>query len=153
VSASESFAVFPIEDSPGYRINRLARAMNLLLQRSFKGAGYDVTAPQWAVLSKLWDGDGVHQSELAEQTTRDRHSMARMLPVMESRGWVRRKADPSDRRLQRVYLTAEGRRLRRRLVPVAESAMAQMFDGIAMKDLACTLRVLRKAQINVEGAE
>ena len=36
--------VFPLDNSPGYIINKLARELNACLYRSFRNNGYEITA-------------------------------------------------------------------------------------------------------------
>jgi len=81
---------FPLDRSPAYWINRLARDLAGFLHRSFLAAGFDVTAPQWAVLNRLWEEEGLHQSDLAARIVRDRHNLARIIWGMEKKGLIRR---------------------------------------------------------------
>jgi DNA-binding MarR family transcriptional regulator len=53
--------------------------------------------------------------ELAEELLLKHHSAVGLVDRAEAAGLVRRRVDPSDQRVTRVGLTAEGRRLLRRL--------------------------------------
>ena len=100
-----AFKAYPLENSPGYLINQLSAKMNAVLQRAFRSAGYNITAQQWAVLNRLWEENGIHQSLLAERTTKNRHNVSRMLTLLEKQGLLKRRLDSEDARLQRIYLT------------------------------------------------
>ncbi|CAB1075368.1 hypothetical protein D1AOALGA4SA_3188 [Olavius algarvensis Delta 1 endosymbiont] len=126
---------YPLENSPGYLLNRLAAKMNAVLHRAFKSAGYNITAQQWAVLNRLWEENGLHQSLLAERTTKNRHNVSRMLTVLEKQGLLERRPDPEDARLQRIYLTEKGAKLQEVLVPIAHSVIESMFKGLKKSDL------------------
>ena len=141
--------VFPLDNSPGYIINRLARELNACLYRAFHSKGFDITAQQWAVLNRLWEIEGLHQSELAEKTTKNRHNMARILKQMETRGLVKRRTDPHDRRLQRVYLTARGRSLQDKLIPIAMNTLEKLFAGITKQDMNTLKRIHTKINNNL----
>lgn len=54
--------------------------------------------------------DGIGQSELAEALHVSRPTVTTMLQRMEASGMVERRADETDSRITRVYLTEEGRR-------------------------------------------
>ena len=136
-----TFTVFPVDKSPGFIINRLARELNVCLSRAFSKNGFDITAPQWAVLNRLWEKEGLHQSELAEKTTKDRHNIARMLPVLEKQGLVTRHPDRKDKRMQRVFLTTRGRNLKDRLIPIAQETLDRVFEGLTERDVAGLIRI------------
>ena len=53
--------------------------------------------------------DGVSQRDLADMLHVARPTVTRMLQGMEKAGLVERRADETDQRLTRVYLTATGR--------------------------------------------
>ena len=76
--------VFSLDNSPGYMINSLVREMNAYLYRSFRKKGFEITAQQWAVLNRLWEKEGLHQSKLAKKTTKNRHNMAMILKQLEN---------------------------------------------------------------------
>jgi len=141
------FKAFPLDNSPGYLINRLAAKMNTVLHKAFKSVGFNVTAQQWAVLNRLWEEDGLHQNELAERTTKNRHNMSRMLTVLEKQGLLKRRPDSEDARLQRIYLTKKGVMLQDVLVPIVDKVMENIFKGLKkpeLEDLKQTMDQLSK---------
>lgn len=64
-----------------------------------------LTRPQWRVLSRLYDNPGVTQSQLAELTTIARSPLGKIIDQLERRGYVERRNDPDDRRVNRLYAT------------------------------------------------
>src|SRR5438034_9143953 len=64
---------------------------------------------QATLLCRLFDRDGVTQSEIAEQLSVQGATITNMLQRMEEAGLVVRRRDPEDNRLVRVYLTGKGR--------------------------------------------
>ncbi|MCK5349357.1 MAG: MarR family transcriptional regulator [Desulfobacula sp.] len=133
--------VFPLDNSPGYMINSLAREMNACLYRSFRKKGFEITAPQWAVLNRLWEMEGLHQSKLAQQTTKNRHNMAMILKQLEVKGFVEKRSDAKDKRLNRVYLTKKGKALKEELIPVAVETIEKLFGGVNTKDMEAFKRI------------
>ena len=101
--------VFPLENSPGYVISRSMTIMKAELLRAFREKGFDVTPEQWSVLNKLWEFTGLNQMELAGKTSKDRHTVTRILALMEGKKLIIRKPDPKDNRCYKVYLTQKGR--------------------------------------------
>ena len=144
------FKAFPLENSPGYLINRLAAKMNAALHRAFKSAGYNITAQQWAVLNRLWEENGLHQNLLAERTTKNRHNVSRMLTVMEKQRLLKRRPDPEDARLQRIYLTENGAKLQDVLVPIAHSIIEKMFIGFEKNELENLKQTMDQLSTNLD---
>lgn len=133
--------VFPLDNSPGYMINSLAREMNACLYRSFREKGFEITAQQWAVLNRLWEMEGLHQSKLAQKTTKNRHNMTMILKQLEIKGFIEKRSDTQDKRLQRVYLTKSGKDLKYKLIPVAIDTIEKLFRGVNAKDMDALRRI------------
>lgn len=129
------FSVFPLDESPGYLVYRTAARLKAELASAFQRRGFSVTPEQWAVLSRLWESDGEHQSVLAERATKDRHNMTRILNLLEKNGFVRREIDSTDKRCHRVYLTEEGRALKEELIPIVHAHLHRALLGLTQEDL------------------
>ena len=67
----------------------------------------DLTRSQWWLLTHLYRQDGLTQTELAELMEIEKPSLGRLLDRLELKSWIRREADPADRRVKRVYLTGD----------------------------------------------
>ena len=89
----------------GFLISDVARLMRSSFDRRVRRLG--LTRSQWLVLSRLNRHPGISQSELAEMLEVERATAGRMIDRMERRGWLVRCPDPSDRRINRLYLTAD----------------------------------------------
>jgi DNA-binding MarR family transcriptional regulator len=87
---------------------------------------------QEVLLMELWQGDGRTQAELAEALAVEPPTITKMLQRMEAAGLVQRKPHPDDRRAQRVFLTARGKRLQQKVdrlwAQLATRAVAGMSD-------------------------
>ena len=143
--------VFPLDNSPGYMINSLAREMNACLYRSFREKGFEITAQQWAVLNRLWEMEGLHQSKLAQQTTKNRHNMTMILKQLEIKGYVEKRPDSEDKRLNRIYLTKSGKSLKEKLIPVAVKTTETLFRGVPIEDMEIFKRVHRTVIKNLKS--
>ena len=131
-----------LENALAYWIHRVYQAERNELFREFREHGVELTPEQWIVLVRLWSEDGQTQTELGQATFRDRPTMSRILDVMEKRGLVERHADPDNARAWRVHLTAQGKALRKKLVPGAQHLVERAQRGISEKALATTRATL-----------
>ena len=89
----------------GFLLNDVARLMRTAYDRRIRKLG--LTRAQWWVLTHLYRGNGVSQTELAETLEIEKPTLGRLLDRLEAKGWVRREHDASDRRVWRVHLTDE----------------------------------------------
>jgi MarR family transcriptional regulator, transcriptional regulator for hemolysin len=89
----------------GFILHDVARLLRTTFDRRVRELG--LTRSQWWVLNHLFRNNGVTQSELAEILEVEKPTLGRLLDRLEQKGWVRREADASDRRVKRVFLTKE----------------------------------------------
>lgn len=105
----------------GYVLSDVARLIRTVFDRRVRSLG--LTRAQWLVLSRLYRRPGASQTELADMLEVDRASAGRMIDRMEKGHWVERRGDAGDRRVKRLYLTQEARRVHARMWAIAESTV------------------------------
>ena len=113
----------------GYVLSDLARLIRTVFDRRVKDIG--LTRAQWLVLTRIYRRPGASQTELSEMLEIDRASAGRMIDRMEKGGWLERKPDPVDRRINRLYLTAEARRLHAKMWGIAESTVDDALSPLS----------------------
>ena len=126
---------FKRENSPGYIIHRLDSLLKLALQRAFQSEGFDFTAEQWGVLLKLYESEGIHQSELGARAGKDRHNITRILNGLERNGYVQRVPDKNDRRRFNIFLTNKSRDIEDKLTFIAIDLLERAFAGLSKKEV------------------
>ena len=137
-----------LEESPGFLINNLAHTMHVDLDRRLKVHG--VTLSQWRILLHLWRREGRSQVELQEQLGLERATITGLLQRMTSQGWVQRRTDPHDRRMQRVFLTERGRALEPIANSLVEEVNTEALEGFSADEREFFMRLLVRALCNVE---
>ena len=105
----------------GYVLSDVARLIRTVFDRRVRDMG--MTRAQWLVLTRLYRKPGASQTELAEMLEIDRASAGRMIDRMEKGGWLERRPDAGDRRVNRLFLTGEARRLHARMWAIAETTI------------------------------
>ncbi|HEX7271709.1 MAG TPA: MarR family transcriptional regulator [Casimicrobiaceae bacterium] len=104
-------------------------------------AWYDVL---WA-LERLGEGRK-RMHELAELVVLSRSNLTRLVDRLEKARLVRRVASEDDRRGAYAELTAEGRKLRRRMWPVYSAAIEELFGAhLTRAEAENVSRALEKA--------
>ena len=113
---------------------------------------YGMTRAQWAVLVRLDRSEGLKQSELAELLDLQPITLTRLLDRLAANGLIERRADPNDRRANRLFLTGEARPLLERLSALGEDMMGTVLEGLDAKSMERLLRDLNLMKDNLRGA-
>jgi MarR family transcriptional regulator, organic hydroperoxide resistance regulator len=138
---------FPPPESIGYQIRTTHRLLQRVLQLRLEPFG--VTLGMWYFLRALWSEDGLTQRELSRRVgTMEPTTLAAILS-MEQSGLVKRVLSKSDRRKQHVHLTAKGRDLRTKLIPLARAVVATAVDGFETREVQQLLEALTEIQKNL----
>jgi DNA-binding MarR family transcriptional regulator len=136
-------------ESPGMLINKLAHAMALEMDRRLKAAG--VTLSQWFVLKQLWRQEGKSQAELQELLNLERATVNGLIQRMARSELIECKPDPSDRRIQRIFLTGRGRALKQITPSLEEEMNAHALQGFSEDERTFFIRLLTRALHNMRG--
>ncbi len=123
---------FVLDKSLGHIISRTSHKLKSDLAKGL--SAYDVTTEQWALLTRLWEHDGISQRELSERLFKDQPTTTRILDKVEQKGLVVRRAAPGDRRCSLVCLTAAGEQLKEILVPVAQKSLDRALKGFSLQE-------------------
>jgi len=116
-----------------FMLNDVARLLRTYAD--YKAAQFGITRAQWAVLVRLDRSEGLKQSELAEMLDLQPITLTRLLDKLSDSGLIERRADPTDRRAKRLFLTAAARPLLERLGILAEEMMAATLADVEHKDI------------------
>lgn len=71
----------------------------------------DIKPPHLDILVNLFRFEGISQQELAHKLLVGRSNVSMTLPQLERRGLIERRGDKRDKRVLRLFLTKEGRRV------------------------------------------
>lgn len=137
----------------GFLIADVARLMRATFDRRVRRIG--LTRSQWLVLSRLHRHPGISQSELSEMLEVERATAGRMIDRLERRNWLVRRPDPSDRRVNRLYLTAEAEGVQAEMGRIAEELLDEamgLLDGSEREALTEMMERV-KAQLLSMGPE
>jgi DNA-binding MarR family transcriptional regulator len=137
MSRKAPFSVEEASDSSGFLLWQLTALWQRRIAAALRPHG--LTQVQYALLaSLLWLSrreKGITQARLARHAKLDTMMTSQVLRALESRGFVERKAHPTDTRAKVLALTAAGRALAWKAVPAVEGADRKFF-GAPGVDLA-----------------
>jgi DNA-binding MarR family transcriptional regulator len=128
------------EDRLAHLVKDATRALVRALQ--VRLAEHGVWFGHWTYLRILWEQDGLTQRELSAQAGVMEPTALGALRAMEERGYVTRRQRRDNRKNVYVHLTAKGRALKDRLVPLAEDVNRVAVAGMSDADIARLRRLL-----------
>jgi DNA-binding MarR family transcriptional regulator len=138
------------QESIGFLVGALFRRKGLAFRTLL--APFEVTRRQYAVLSRLWQEDGLALTELARRLYADPSSLCRTILLMEKAGLIRRQRDADDRRVFRLILSTRGRALKRRLRPLVQAHEQGTVRRLSPAEIETVAGALRKMLANLGGA-
>ena len=113
---------------------------------------FGISRAQWGVLVRLNRSEGLKQSELADILDLQPISLTRLLDRLAENGLIERRADPNDRRANRLFLTPAARPLLEQLAELGNDMMATVLDGLDAKTVERMLRDLGLVKDNLRAA-
>src|SRR6202158_853222 len=131
VTAEPVEPVYRLEDQGGFLLRRAyQRASSNLTHRI---GPYDLTAPQFATLARLYERGPLSQNLLGRLVAREPANIRDVVLRLKKRRLVTTRRDPDDGRLIVVGLTASGLSLVEQLLPI---------------EIECTAKTLAKLDTN-----
>jgi DNA-binding MarR family transcriptional regulator len=123
---------------------RLLESHNLMLAHVRRRMGEKATMPRFDLLANLAREDGQTLAALSRRMLVTAGNLTGLVDRAERDGVVERRADPRDRRLSRVYLTPDGHKLVRSLLPEHAAHIADLLRGLDAGDRRELRRILGK---------
>lgn len=118
--------ILALESFLPYRLNRLADAVSREFARIYRDR-YGLTRPEWRLLATLGQYGTMTATAVGAHSSMHKTKVSRAVAALEKRRWLMRSADPGDRRVEHLALTAEGLRTYREMVPIAKAFEANLL--------------------------
>jgi len=135
---------FAANDEPiGLLAGALRRRIRELV--TARVARHRLTAQQFWMLVAVSELSAPKLADLAGRQRMDMPTASRVMKVLADRGLVRDEGAPEDRRRSCFTLTARGRALAARLLPVAAEVRGAVTDALTPAEARAVRRGLRKA--------
>jgi DNA-binding MarR family transcriptional regulator len=126
--------MYRLTDAFPYLLNRVGVRMGDLFTRRLVTA--DLTLSMYRVLAALWEKGDQRLGDLAEVTSVELSTLSRMVGKLARRGLVSRGRPESNGRTVRIELTASGKRLVERFIPLAMQHEDVSLQGFKSADIA-----------------
>lgn len=117
-----------------------------------KAGRHGITRAQWAVLVKLQKEEGLQQAKLAKLLDIQPITLTRLVDKLCNTGLVERRADSSDRRVNRLYLTPAARPLMVKLRSLRDEINQTALAHLTPEEADRLLVQLEQIKENVRAA-
>jgi len=127
---------------------RLLESHNLMLGEIRRRLSEATTIARFDLLANLEREDGQTLAALSRRMLVTAGNLTGLVDRAERDGFVQRRADPRDRRLSRVFLTAKGQRLITHILPIHAGHVGELLaplDAGERRELRRLLGKLRDA--------
>jgi DNA-binding MarR family transcriptional regulator len=110
------------------QLMRTSSRMERRLEQALERHGLSIA--QFDILATLGFEQGITQQDLAERLLVTKGNICGMIDRMEVSGWVERRADPGDRRLNRLFLTRQGKTKLGQTLPEQDALLKQLMSAL-----------------------
>ena len=140
----------PVKREIAFTIMDVARMLKTYADQRARQFG--ISRAQWAVLIRIERCEGLKQTELAEALDLQPISLTRLLDRLADNGLIERRADPNDRRANRLYLKPAAKPLLGRLSELGADMMETVLEGLDAKSVDNMLGELGMLKDNLRRA-
>lgn len=104
------------------------------------------------LLSELYAEEGLSQDELSQRVGVDKSNTSRALAKLEKFGLIKRKTDPENHKVKKVYLRGEAHKIRDEFNEIQRRWNTKLLKGFTNNEKAVLIESLIKIACNAEAA-
>ncbi|WP_218145858.1 MarR family winged helix-turn-helix transcriptional regulator [Sphingobium sp. YR768] len=132
----------------GFLVHDVSRMRRTLFDQAVKNLG--ITRAQWWALANLSrEGEGITQSQLAQALDVGKVTIGGLLDRLETAAYIVRKADRTDRRLKRVFITERGYGIMDEMAAIGRQLNSVVMKGISIDQIHLAEEVLHQMRQNL----
>lgn len=135
----------------GYWLKVLTRKMTSY--QDCKLSKYNITSAQLGVLIELWKKDGQSQKEIQQVLEIKPASFTGLVSYLETKGFIKRIHDSEDGRINRIFLTEEGKAIKEESFKEFLNTRDIMFKGFMKEEQQLLVCWLKKMCDNLEKGQ
>jgi MarR family transcriptional regulator, transcriptional regulator for hemolysin len=132
----------------GYSITDVGRLMRTVFERRVRAFG--LTRSPWMVIARVYQRPDLSQSAIADILEIEKAPAGRLIERMEAKGWLERRGDASDRRVNRLHLTPEGERLHAAIWPIAEATVDEALGELSVDERRRLTRLMARVKTTLQ---
>jgi DNA-binding MarR family transcriptional regulator len=122
-----------LENFLPYRLSVLAQLVSESLHDRYAGP-FALTVTQWRVMAALGRFAPLTATDVGQRIVMDKVAVSRAVASLMQRGLVERATDRRDRRRARLRLSARGRAMHARIVPLALDYESRLYGALSSEE-------------------
>ena len=145
----DAVRAFRLDDHLFFYFSQILARRTRAINARLRPHGVDYT--RWRVLAVLQEHSGATMGRLADLTSVDRTTLTRTLGLMVKAGLVVRRERKNDRRSLAISLTAKGRRMFARILPLTLAETDRAVTGFSSEEIGTLRDRLRRMADNLRA--
>lgn len=140
---------FRLSDFIAYKLVNLAKKVSDSCGASYMDE-FDITVPEWRILSRLAEHQSLRAKDLGEVTFMDKSRVSRALKSLQQKQYITRVVNEQDQRASYIALTQSGRSLYHQLVVKALEWEKSFLSVLSEDEATAFFKVLPKLEKRVQ---
>ena len=141
---------YDYQNSIGFVINRIGKSLINVIDQELRRK-FSITFGQWKVLIIIANSDqNITQKDIADKLALEGPTLIPILDKLEKDGFVIRKNDPKDRRINRIYLTERADGFLNGTIECVTQIKKVCLNDLSENDILITKNTLEKMWHNLQ---
>lgn len=141
---------YDYQNSIGFVINRIGKSLINVIDQELRRK-FSITFGQWKVLIIIANSDqNITQKDIADKLALEGPTLIPILDKLEKDGFVIRKNDPKDRRINRIYLTERADGFLNDTIECVTQIKKVCLNDLSENDILITKNTLEKMWHNLQ---
>lgn len=129
-------------------IGKIARALDSIANIEFKE--YQLSKGQYLYLTRIFENPGIIPDKLAEMIKVDRTTAARAIKKLEEKGFIEKKSDSKNKKIRRLFVTAEGAELAPIIQLENEYSNQIALQNLSAQEVEAFAKTLKTLTANID---
>jgi len=134
----------------GAVIDKTIKQIKANYQKKFEELNVNITTEQWMIIDCLAEKNVQTQTELAENSFKNKPTVSRILNLLQKKNMIERIPVQEDRRKFHIKLTNFGEQIHQKLFPEVEALRLKGWKGLNDEDYENLDRILNAVFKNFE---
>lgn len=143
---------YDYQNSIGFIINRIGKSLINVIDQELRRR-FSITFGQWKVLIIIANSEGgLTQKDIADKLALEGPTLIPILDKLEKDGFLVRKMDIKDRRINRIHLTQKADVFLNDTIECVAQIKKVCLNGLSESEITITKNTLEKMWHNLQGA-
>ena len=139
----------PLADFLPYQLSITSNAVSGRIAVEYR-QHFGLSIPEWRVMAILGDSGSMTQRDLTQHTLMDKVAVNRACKVLEDRQLAERTPNEQDGRSHHLELSATGREMYAKIMPLAKEMERRLFEGFSEEELSLFRALLNRVRAQAD---